>query len=66
MDTVIHSVPTKKGKVTVTERKTTDAVQYIIAGPFDNTPAVVFTQFPKQYAIDLANVRAKTHIGYGN
>ena len=65
METIIHSLPTKKGKVIVTERQEINKIQYLISGPLDNTPEFILTHFPKETAIGLAESRAKAQIAAG-
>lgn len=65
METVIHSIPTRKGKVIVTERREVDKIQYLISGPFDETPEFILTHFPREFAIGLAESRARAQIGAG-
>jgi hypothetical protein len=64
-ESVIHSIPTLKGKVIVTERREVDKIQYLISGPFDKTPDFILTHFPKETAIGLAKSRAKAQIASG-
>jgi len=66
MEMIIHSIPTKKGKVIVTERRELDKIQYLISGPFDNTPDFTLTHFPKETAIGLAESRARAQIAAGH
>lgn len=64
METVIHTVATLKGKIVVTERREVDKIQYLISGPFDETPEFVLTHFPKEEAIALAESRARAQIAH--
>jgi hypothetical protein len=65
MEIVIHSIPTIKGKVIVTERREVDKIQYLISGPLDKTPDFILTHFPKEMAIGLAESRARAQIAAG-
>ena len=65
METVIHTVPTLKGKIVVTERREVDKIQYLISGPLDKTPEFTLTHFPKEIAIGLADSQAKAQIAAG-